>query len=388
MGTTPTCTIGPAGVARPTLDDCLAYFVSGMQGIYGSDLYLGSDCQDGELVGLWASALDDTNAQCVAAYNSFSPATAQGAGLSSNVKINGLARDVPSYSTVSVLIVGQAYTNISNGLVADAAGNAWALPASVVIPASGQIAVTATCQTLGAVALAAGQAMTISTQTYGWQSATTAATAAPGNPVEDDAQLRARQAVSTTIPAQTGMAGLVGALLALPGVVSVIPYENDTDLTDANGVPAHAIAMLIQGGSAAQIASTILLKKMSGSVTYGTTSATVNDQSGIPRQINWFIPTSVPITFTITVKALAGFTTDVEAAIQTAVSAWVNSLADGSNISVSRSYSPINAVSASFELQSVAMARNGAQPTIADIQLAFNEAPQCLPAWVTIVVAP
>ena len=133
MGDTPICSISAAGIYKPTLDDCLNYYVSGIQSIYGADTYLGSDSQDGQLIGLFASTLDDCNALAVLCYNSFSPTTAQGVGLSSNIKLNGMERLVPSYSTCPVIIGGGYETAIDNGVVADEAGNLWSLPASVVI---------------------------------------------------------------------------------------------------------------------------------------------------------------------------------------------------------------------------------------------------------------
>ena len=96
MGTTPIVTIDATGAHRPSLATCLSYFTTGYSAIYGSDVYLGSDSQDGELLGLLASAVDDANAMAVATYNAYSPGTAQGTGLSSNVKINGILRNVPT----------------------------------------------------------------------------------------------------------------------------------------------------------------------------------------------------------------------------------------------------------------------------------------------------
>ena len=61
---------------------------------YGSDAVLTPDSQDGQLLAVFAQAIYDNGQALIAIYNSFSPATAQGAGLSSLVKINGLARDV------------------------------------------------------------------------------------------------------------------------------------------------------------------------------------------------------------------------------------------------------------------------------------------------------
>ena len=82
--------VSATGISVPTYAQVLAYFTTQFQGIYGADVYLGNDSQDGQWLGVIAAAVNDTNNAAVAVYNSFSPATAQGASLSSNVKLNGL----------------------------------------------------------------------------------------------------------------------------------------------------------------------------------------------------------------------------------------------------------------------------------------------------------
>jgi hypothetical protein len=63
----------------------------------------------------------------------FSPSTAIGAGLSSNVKINGITRRAATNSTVDLLLTGTVGTAITNGSVRDANRVVWNLPATVVI---------------------------------------------------------------------------------------------------------------------------------------------------------------------------------------------------------------------------------------------------------------
>ena len=167
MGNTPIAVIDATGIHKPDFPTELAYFTSAFQSIFGADAYLGNDSQDGQFVGLLALTLDDVNNQAIEVYNSFSPSTAQGVGLSSNVKINGIARKVPSFGAVPVVVSGQAGITITNGFVTDASGNQWNLPPSVTIPPVGQITVTATCAVLGAIVTAAGPA-TIGNPTFGW----------------------------------------------------------------------------------------------------------------------------------------------------------------------------------------------------------------------------
>ena len=325
MGSAPICAISATGLVRPTLADCLAYFVAGYQGVYGSDVVVSADTQDGEFLGLLASALDDVNSECTSVYNAYSPATAIGAGLSSVVKINGLTRNVPTYSTVPVLILGPQGTTITNGLVIDPNNIQWSLPSSVVLPFAGQITVTATCVSPGAVNLATGQSMTAVNPTAGWQSTTTTAAATPGAPVEKDAQLRIRQSNSTTLPSQTRLDSIVSALWQITNVQRLRAYQNETGAVDTNGIPGNSIAIVIDGGDAATIAQTISSQKFACG-TYGTTTETVTDDLGIPHPINFFYVSEPNIIWGITVHAASNYSVNTNALIAQSLAAYTNAL--------------------------------------------------------------
>ena len=253
--TTTAPAISATGITAPAYTDVLAYLQAQYQAIYGSNVYLGSDSQDGQFLAIIASAINDANAAAIALYNAYSPATAQGANLSSVVKINGIARNVATYSTVDVLLTGVAGTTIANGVVQDTAGYKWDLPPGVVIPIGGSITVTTTCETLGAITALAGTVTQIATPTRGWQSVTNPSVAAAGAPIETDAALRSRQTQSTAIPSLTVFNGIIGAVAAVAGVTRYAAYENDTASPDTNGVPSHSIALVVEGGNATTIAT-------------------------------------------------------------------------------------------------------------------------------------
>jgi uncharacterized phage protein gp47/JayE len=382
------CTIDATGISAPSYNDIFTSLQNSYWSIYGSDAVLTPDSQDGQLLATFAQAISDCNQATINVYNSFSPAKAQGAALSSNVKINGLNRQVSSNSTVDVLIVGQANSPIASGIVEDPAGNSWNLPAIVSIPGSGQIIVTATCQTAGAISLASGVALKISTPTLGWQSATTSDSAAEGAPVEADARLRIRQASSTALPSLTILEGVLGGVASIPGVTRYAAYENDTDTTDANGLPSHSMSIVVEGGDATAIATVIATKKAPGTGTYGTTTETVIDTYQVIHNINFFRPTDVPITVQINLRKLSGYTTAIGAEIQSAVAAAINSLSIGGDVLVNKLYSfanlPGTADGATFDISSILIARDLNAPAASNVVIAFNEVAVGLVGNITI----
>lgn len=84
-------------------------------------------------------------------------------------------------------------------------------------------------------------------------------------------------------------------LLETEGVANAVVWENDTDETDADGLPPHSIEAIVYGGTDAAVAAAIHLRKAAGIQTYGTTSAQILDASGRLRVICFSRPTAVPI---------------------------------------------------------------------------------------------
>ena len=252
------------GISAPTYEEILEYFQTQARNIFGSDINLDADTQDGQLIAIISAAFNDLNAQSIATYNSFNPQTAVGTALDNVVAVNGLVRKQASYSTADLRIVGQAGTLIENGFAIDTFERRWDLPESVVIPISGEVTVTATCEEIGAITAEANSITIIGNPTLGWQTVNNPLAANVGDPVETDTALKARQAKSTALPSISLWEGIVASLLNLDGVDRVAGINNDTDSVDANGIPAHSIAMIVDGGEIQAIGETIFKKKGEG----------------------------------------------------------------------------------------------------------------------------
>ncbi|CAD5276562.1 Bacteriophage protein [Bosea sp. 62] len=385
----PVCTIDENGIHKPDYEEARAYFVEAFQGIFGQDIYVDPDSQDGQHLAILSSAVNDANAMAVEVYNSFSPSSGRGAGLSSIVKINGIKRRVASFSTVDLLITGQAGTTITDGVATDGNGNRWALPASVTIPPDGDIVVTATSKALGAVTAAANTITTIGTPTRGWQDVTNPAVATPGAPVENDAQLRIRQSVSTAIPSLTVFEGTMGAVASILGVSRYRGYENDSDATDSDGIPGHTISIVVDGGDAQAIGEAIAAKKAPGTGTFGTTSVDVIDEYGVTRAIKFFRPTSVGIKAEITLTPRQGYSAVIEAQIKQTVVDYINAIRIGDDVVRSKLYLPANLFggtgSQSFDIGNLQIAKLADPLGTADIAIAFNQAAAASIANISIV---
>lgn len=334
----------PEGPIAPTYEDILAYLKQSVRAIYGADMYLDSDSQDGQMIAVLAKAIKDQNDAQIATYLSFSPATALGVGLSNVVKINGIRRLVSTNSQVVQRVVGQVGTQIYAGQVSNpnTPNVRWALPDLVEIPDAGFIDVTATCLDSGAALAQTNSLTRIVTPTRGWQSTTNPSPATPGMPVESDVALRQRQSVSTAIPALSVKQAILGAIKNIIGVGRAVIYENDTDVTDGDGIPAHSICVVAEGGDIDLIAAAIARYKTPGTGTYGDTEVTVPSEVGPPLDIRFDELALVDMAVLVVMDALAGYVNSTGDLIKASIVEFYNSFAIGQDSAISKLWSPVN----------------------------------------------
>lgn len=383
-------TIDRNGISAPTLPELLQFLEDQYRDIYGSDVYLGPDSQDGQFLSILANALNDVNATAVAVYNSFSPSTAKGTGLSNVVQINGLQRHVSTYSTVDLNLTGVAGTIVHNGVVEDQNGHKWDLPSTVTLDSQGQVTATATCETIGNITALPNTVTKIQTPTRGWQAVTNATQASVGANTEQDGALRRRQAVSTALPSQAILDGIVGGVANVSGVTRYRIYENDTSSTDSNGLPAHSVSAVVEGGSDSNVADAIGKKKAPGTATYGNTTTHITDSAGIQKAIQFSRPTQATINIAVTLTALPGYLSTIGDSIKDALVDEINNQQIGATIYHGQLYGPANLQggknSDTFNITSLTLAQGSNTLSTSNIALSYNAIPVCTKSNITLTV--
>lgn len=366
------------GYHMPAFVDIQEYLVSQAKTIFGQDIYLDNDSQDMQWIAAVSKSIYDCFEGVGLAINNQSPQTAIGAPLDSLIKLNGLQRLPATYSTVQITCIGTSGITIASGVVQDTAGYKWDLPANAVIPTSGVLSCTATCETVGAVLCDIGTIQTIITPQYGWDSVSNAAAATPGVAVETDTALRKRQSVSTMLPSQTPLDGTIAAILATSGVTRQKVYENQSDATDANGIPSHSIAAVVEGGSDSDVASAIAKYKTAGCGTYGTTSIALPTQYSIGGSTHFSRPTESTVAVNITVVQLtSGYTQALQNTMVSNIQAYLNKIDIGVAVPASSLYLPALSAMAdlqspSFRISALTINKNGG--TFGDtVSIAWNE---------------
>lgn len=367
----------PAGVEYPTFEDTLLSLQAKFRSIYGNDVYLEPDSQDGQWLAYLAQLIYDQNQAFEATVLSFDPTYAQGVNLSSLVKINGLTRKVATNSTVELLIGADVGTVINNGQAAGADGSVWLLPATVTVGGSGTATVTATAAREGAITAAASTITNIRTPVLGWRTVTNPSDAVAGSAVEQDPALRARQSESQALPSLTVLEGILADVRDLPGVAEAVAYENDTSITNGLGITSHSIALVVEGGDSTDIANIINIRKTPGTGTFGSTTVNVTDQNGLDKPIKFSRPTANPLKMSIQLQALSGYTSDVGDQVKQALSDWIAGLPMGATIYYSRLFFPAQLFMQgrweSFEVNSLQIAKLADALGTADITQGIAE---------------
>ena len=199
--------------------------------------------------------------------------------------------------------------------------------------------------TVGGLGQAPASINTIAIPVNGWERVTNPLAATPGRFEETDEELRLRFRNSKFVQAANIIEALVDALNNVAGVTDVIVYENDTDVTDLLGVPAHSFMPIVLGGLNTTIAEAIWENKPTGILSFGNTTVNVLDSQGLAHGISFRRPTEIPIYIEIEVTDIGGMPGDVGAQIKQKI---INDVLErylvGDDIIYSRFYTPVNQV--------------------------------------------
>lgn len=369
--------IDNTGMHIPTYSEIRDDLIQQMKSIFGEDIYIDEDSKDYQQISIFAKKIFDTNALGLLVYNNRTPNTAIGIGLDNLCALVGITRKPATYSTVQLTITGNAGTTITNGKATDGTYT-WNLPASVMIPDNGTIVVEATCDVSGSITAAANTINTIATPTFGWLSVTNTYVASAGVDVETDAELRGRYANATYQPSKTVLDGLLENIEALEGVTRSKIYENDTNEADSNGLPAHSITAVVEGGEDNDIATAIYFKKTPGCYTNGTTAVDLTTLSGNEVTIRFYRPTNVNVLVRIVIKRLPGYNSSYAEDIKDAIFNYISNMDIAETVYRSilwsvavQTMTSIN--SPAFSVLGIQLALNLQSFADQDISVAFNE---------------
>ncbi len=264
------------GLTVSTLNEIISDLEQGYRDIYGNDINLDQNSPDGQLLNIQAQAMRDIREILVSINNGFDPDQAVGTILDQRVAINNIQRqggtftiqpvDITVDRTVTLdgldgdfnLIDGEGYT------IQDNDGNEFILIDTITLTA-GTYSLNFRAREIGLVETIVGTITEPVTYVLGVTTINNSSGALQtGQDEETDSELRIRRQKSVSIASNGYLNGLLATILNLDGVTDARLYENPTNVTDADGIPPHAIWLIVEGGSNEDIANSIYSKKSYG----------------------------------------------------------------------------------------------------------------------------
>ena len=138
---------------------------------------------------------------------------------------------------------------------------------------------------------------------------------------EDDAAARGRISAALAAKGAGSIDAIIAAVKAAKWVRDAMVYENDTDATDARGIPGHSLATVIYAGDGPSVARAIWETKAPGIGTFGNSSDVFTDESGEQHRVYFTRAVTRRVYLYMTIRRLAGCD---ESAVTAAVTAAVN----------------------------------------------------------------
>lgn len=210
----------------------------------------------------------------------------------------------------------------------------------------------------GAILATSGDLTVMDTLVSGWQGVINLLDADPGRDRASDAEARQVAEADVFRPGATVPDAIRQTLLGVVGVESVTVFFNNTDVTDADGIPPHAVECLISGGDDQDIYDALLSECLAaGIASHGTETGSSDDSEGVAHTVKFTRPTDVLIYVAITLVKVAHddadpetYPTDGDDQVKAAVVAYGDGRPTGWNVRSAKVAAQADAVAGVLEV--------------------------------------
>lgn len=288
------------GFIRKTYSDIVSELQSDYRIEFGDDVDLSDYSPVGMELKLRARSLDLIWQRLEEVYYSHDLDSAEGIHLDRLTKLGFVNRKGSQFSIVVLEFVGDPTIAIPIGTQAEtASGIVFETIEEGSTDSGGRISLQCIALISGSSGnVPAGSITNLKTPIAGIDEVNNPDASTGGRGIETDAEERQRY---KDLPAATGssVAAVEAAVSALEGVGFTSLYENKTNMTDANGLPAKSFEIIVEGGIDSEIAATIFNKGPGGIESFGNISETVVDLQGVENIVKFSRPESVDVYVTV-----------------------------------------------------------------------------------------
>jgi uncharacterized phage protein gp47/JayE len=157
------------------------------------------------------------------------------------------------------------------------------------------IDVAATATETGEIAGFSRDISVIDTPVGGWSSVINVLDADLGSAVETDEGLRLRRESELAQSGASTQDAIRASLLEVEDVTAVTVFYNNTDVTDDDGIPPHAVECMVLDGDDQDIIDALFDNVAAGIATYGNTPGTYTDSQGTDHDLFFSRPDEIEI---------------------------------------------------------------------------------------------
>lgn len=314
--------IGTNGLVTQSLDQILNDEQYGLKtiykGIYGQSINLEQNSPDGQWLNVLAQEKKDSLDLAATIYNNLDPDRVVGIPQQILYKLNGLTINAYTYSFVYITVVtNESLTlqgldeNIESAegvgyTVKDANGNRWIL-AETQILAAGSHSLSFRAAELGAITALPNTINVMETVIKGVVSVNNpAANYLTGNQGETSAQFRRRRNRAMSAPSQGFLDSIESQALNTSDITQCKAYDNKNNSTDANGIPAHGVWVIVEGGTSSEIGNIIYNNVPPGIPMKGAQSAVITKQNGKTETVYYDLASPATLYIKATLQAFDG----------------------------------------------------------------------------------
>lgn len=306
--------IGINGLVTQSLEEIKTDLISKFKSIYGENVNIEQNSPDGQWLNILAQEKKDTLDLFVQFYNNLDPDRVIGIPQQILYKLNGLVIQAYTYSYVYVNVtVTEPVTlqgldeNIESAdgvgyTVRDTNGNRWILANTQNIETPGTYLLNFRSGDLGSITSLPNTITVMETILKGVAGVNNpAGNYITGNTGESPAQFRKRRNQAMAVPSQGFDESTQSQMLNLPNVTQCKVYDNRSDVV-VNGIPAHGIWVIVEGGNPADIGRVIYNNLPPGIPMKGSQSVFVQKVNGDIVQMFYDVAKSAPLYVKATIK--------------------------------------------------------------------------------------
>ena len=253
------------GFKAESFTEILTRLSNGLKNIYGQDINLDQDTQDGQQLGIQANIISDFQDLALYIYNSMDPDLADGANFDKLLKLLARTRLPSSRSTVDIeMVLNKTVSIPASYTIKDLNNQNWIIGTAQTLDAGTHLVsfysedwgnITAEPNTIN-------EQVTILTEVV---SINNPESAISGRDEESIVQVRERRNKILEINASSTIGSIIGKILDLNGVIDAVPYENMTKVYDpVRDIQPNSYWIVVKGGDISQISEIIAKDKTGG----------------------------------------------------------------------------------------------------------------------------